>query len=134
MNALIQPAWACYTLTAAAATTGSPARPAVRLGEREAFGGEWIRDHTLTPQQARDLADMLTAAADEADGTAARNREHSAYVRGALDASAGVDQPPTTRPGLTQAYRRGHTEQAAIDAELDVDGGDLLRAALEVVA
>lgn len=64
--ATIQPPFTLYTLSAMPGTSGSPAVPAVHLQEHDLDGG-WLDQHTITPQQARDLAAMLTAAAHSAE-------------------------------------------------------------------
>lgn len=57
----IQPPFTLYTLRVAAGTRNSPPLPAVHLIE-DSEGG-FIRTHTLTPEQALELAADLTAAA-----------------------------------------------------------------------
>ena len=65
----VQPPWSLYTLRAEASTMNSPQVPAVRIIEEsmEPHGASrFLRMHTLTPDQARELGAMLTTAADEA--------------------------------------------------------------------
>ena len=62
----IRPPFQLYTLTAEPTTMNSPPVPAVALVQRDLVTCDHIRSHTITPEQARDLALMLIDAADKA--------------------------------------------------------------------
>ena len=87
----IRPPFQLYTLTAEPTTMNSPTVPAVALVQREDGTGDFIRSHTITPEQARDLALMLIDAAHKA--TAARAVEDEVLRR--------LQQAPGPAPTVT---------------------------------
>ena len=90
----VQPPFMLYTLHAEPDVRNSPPLPAVTLMEcelPELGGGRVIRSHQLTPDQARDLARMLTLSATEAE------RRHAA--RSAANAAAVIRDNERRRAG-----------------------------------
>lgn len=64
-TASVRPPFTLYRLETEAGTRNSPPEPAVYLTEVDEVSGAPLRTHTLTPEQARELAGGLNAAADE---------------------------------------------------------------------
>ena len=68
----IRPPFALYTLRAEMGSRNSPAVSAVHLVKECEVTGRFLEQHTLTPEQARELAAQLLESADGAERTYGR--------------------------------------------------------------